>query len=439
MRLPLSLHARMGLLSIVMVTVLFLANFKVITFAFEGVLADNIDVKLDTNILILDKALTPDGRLDPVRFAAFPGVVAPAPGWGWEVTTPAGRWSRGLAPGLIDYPYPHWHVQDGIYSGKGRARSGQGVHVRRFDRGGAGDAVTIIMMSPRVQIDDELDHVRLEMYTVGAQVVLVLALISILQIRVGLSPLRRLVEAVTRVRSGQAMSLPERQPGDLAPLASEINALIARNRASLETARVHAANLAHAVATPLASLMLQLEYEGASQEAQDLLAHVSKRVAHHMRRARSMTSPAGGTRSAQVEQIACEVRATMCLLHRERNVAITIDVPTACTVCVDAEDLGEMLGNLIDNACRFARSHVRVSVRMVEAHLHLLVDDDGPGIPWDKLASVLQPGVRLDEVSQGYGFGLAIVRELAELYEGALWLEACADMGGLRATLDLPG
>lgn len=437
MRLPLSLHSRLGLLSIVMVTGLILGNLNFITNVLEGVLADNIDVKLDTNIMVLDKALDSRGQLDLKGLRAFPSLLHPAPGWGWDILTPQGHWHQGLALGTIEYPVPHWHVEDGIYSGRGFAVSGEGVHVRRLDSSRKAGRVSIVMMSPRVQIDRELDRVIVQIYTLAAQIVLLLIVLSVLQIRVGLAPLRRLVDDVARVRSGKASTLPERQPSDLQPLATEINALIERNKAGLATARVHAANLAHAVATPLSSLMLQLEYEGVSQEALELLGRVSNRVAHHLHRARSASGGIEGQQQALVTAVVSDVRATMALVYRARFINISTNVPEDCVVAVDPEDLGEMMGNLIDNACRYAHQRVDVAVDAEGLRVQIVIEDDGPGIPPDKLASVLQPGVRLDEVSKGYGLGLAIVRELAELYGGSLDLGQ-GPLGGLRAVLDLP-
>ncbi|WP_206243540.1 sensor histidine kinase [Novosphingobium terrae] len=438
MKLPLSLHARVGLLSILMVIAVFAANFKVITFAFEGVLADNIDIRLDTNIILLRQSVGNGGLLNVGGLRAFPDLVNLPSGWGWDVATPSGHWHRGLAPGDISYPFPRIHEDRGIYSGRGHAVSGEEVHVRRLDEASPTGTIRIIMMSPRVQIDNEIHRVGVEMYTVGAQVVALLIVISILQIRVGLYPLRKLVDDVAKVHSGTAASLPERQPSDLQPLATEINALILRNKTGLETARIHAANLAHAVATPLASLMLQLEYEEASQEAQDLLAHVSQRVAHHLHRARGAAAGADGPCHCDVNKVVEDVRATMALIHRSHPVEIATQISETCTTAVDAEDLGEMLSNLVDNACRYAKTCVSISVMTRGARLELIVEDDGDGVPEDKIFSILQPGVRLDEVSKGYGLGLAIVRELVELYGGTLKIDGSGGSGGLRAIVDLP-
>jgi signal transduction histidine kinase len=434
----LSLHARVALLALVMVAAVCLINVRAVVAIVEGVVADNIDVKLDTQILVIEHAIDAQGRLDPQKFASFQDLAAPPFGWGWDVRSAAGHWHQGLTVGPVYYPVPHFHVDQGIYSGRGFATSGQEIHVRRVDFVRAGAPASVILVGPRDLIDRELVRVRSEMYKTAAEVVIVLAATLLLQVRVGLQPLRKLVRDVTRVRSGEAASLPEEQPSDLKPLASEINALIERNNAGLETARIHAANLAHAVKTPLASLMLQLEYEGASREVQDLVGHLSERVAHHLHRARGAAEGSGGTRHADIGQALDEIRATMAVIHRDHPIAIDALVPPRCTVAVEAEDLGEMIGNLVDNACRFARTRVTVAAEQAGRRIAITIEDDGPGIADDRLADAMRPGVRLDEAGMGYGLGLAIVRELAELYGGTLALAASPRLGGLCATLDLP-
>lgn len=183
--------------------------------------------------------------------------------------------------------------------------------------------------------------------------------------------------------------------------------------------------------------MLQLEHEEASPEARALVAHISHRVTHHLRRARSAAIGLGGRARADVHEGIEEIRPVLASLGQGRLLHIENRVTAPCLVAVDGEDLGEMLGNLMENACRYARSHIAVEARDDGARVIVSVTDDGKGIPQDLLATVLQPGVRLDEVTEGYGLGLALVRELVEMYGGTLELGP-APGGGLRARLALP-
>jgi signal transduction histidine kinase len=434
MRLPLSLHIRVALLSLLMVLATLAFNISGVLSVVEGVVADNIDVQLDTQIRILSLSLEPDGTLDKRGLAHFPGLLTPPPGWGWEVRSGERLSRMGVRPGQIEYPIPRVNENAGIYSGKGTDNTGALVHVRRLDMDHAGTKASIVMMNPRQMINREVNFVQRQMYLVAAEVCVVLMLTAILQLRIGLKPLRQLVQRVAMVRAGQAEDLPSRQPADLQPLAHEINALIARNRAGIEAARINAANLAHSVKTPLSSLMLQLEHEGSSQEARDLLKAVSERVSQHLRRARNATSSAPA--HAQVRDVAQGVLNTVA---RARRVNFDNSIPTAAQVAVAEDDLREMLGNLVENASRFATGRVRLCAQDLGGRVAIHVDDDGAGIPDSALAAAMRPGVRLDEAGEGYGLGLAIVHEMAGFNGGSLKLSASPMMSGLRATLELPG
>jgi signal transduction histidine kinase len=192
------------------------------------------------------------------------------------------------------------------------------------------------------------------------------------------------------------------------------------------------------VKTPLSSLMLQLEHEGASGESRALVASISDRVAQHLRRARSGAAQLGIRARADVHETIEMLLPMLDSISGARGPRIDNQVPARCHIAAEAEDLGEMLGNVLENACRFAQSLIVVDARHDGKDLAITVDDDGAGVPDEELVHVLQPGVRLDEVSEGYGFGLAIVRELVELYGGTLVLGRSALLGGLCITLRLP-
>ncbi|WP_206243903.1 sensor histidine kinase [Novosphingobium terrae] len=437
---PLSLHLRLGLMSVLMVCATLWVTTWLLANLVTTVLSDNMDIPLDAQIRTLRHAIGPDGRLDTASLSW--DLQHPATGWGWEVVTPQGRWERSLPRPVLEYPVPLIHPVDGIYSGRDAATKGLVLHARRMDLSGSMAGGRVLVVSPEALIQQPLDRVAQEIHKFAGLGLAVLLLACWVQIGVGLRPLRQLGGAIARIRSGEAQSLPARQPAELAPLAQEINALIARNERGLETARRNAANLAHAVKTPLSTLMLQLEQEQASAEARALVAHVSERVAHHLRRARSAAVGLGGRPRADVHEAVEALRPVLASLGRgggaDRLLHIENRVMPPCPVAVDAEDLSEMLGNLLENACRYARSHISVEAGEDGRWLVLDVSDDGPGIPPAGLETVLQPGVRLDEVSEGYGLGLAITRELAEMYEGTLTLGPASARGGLKASLKLP-
>jgi len=269
-------------------------------------------------------------------------------------------------------------------------------------------------------------------------VLAVLALSTFLQLRIGLGPLRKLRNDIAKVGRGEAQALPMPQPADLQPLAREVNALIERNNASIETARLNAANLAHAVMTPLSTLSLQMEHEGASQESLALLEHITQRVSQHLRRTRNGAIGLGSRATADVAQVVALLRTTILLMAQGRGLDVRNLVQPPCTASVDAEDLSDMLGNLMENASRYANSCIVVSAREENGALVVSIEDDGPGIAEQEIATALQPGHRLDEQSRGFGLGLAMTGEMAHLYGGTLALTRSDRHGGLCATLTLP-
>jgi signal transduction histidine kinase len=266
-----------------------------------------------------------------------------------------------------------------------------------------------------------------------------LALATLLQLRIGLRPLRALQAALADVRAGRARHVPLDQPDELAPLASELNALIDQNEAGLEHARRHVSNLAHGLKTPLAALGIKLAESGRDPDGSlsAMVAQIDGRVRHHLGRARA-AAPGGPRARASLARAVAELNHALERIHADRAVTVLVDVDTELVVAVDPQDLDEMAGNLLDNAWRHARSMIRVEGRQSGASVVLTVDDDGLGLTETEIAEAVTPGRRLDERGDGHGFGLSIAEELAELSGGKLTLLASPSMPGLRAALTLP-
>lgn len=438
MRLPLSLHARLAIGSIFLsISALVFTTYSILDII-VGVVSDNLDIAFDAHIHLLDRAVDQNGCFKPDLVTGFPDLEAADAQWGWQVTAHNGHWEKGAVPASAHYPWPRIHPSEGIYSGIGVARDGSEMHIRRLVTQRRGHTVTITVVASSILINGPMEQASHAIYRSLALFVLVLVATSVVQLRYGLKPLRRLGKDLLQIRNGEVQRLPDQQPAELAPLAAQINALIALNNAGLEAARMNAANLAHSVKTPLSSLVLQLEHEGASAESQALVASISQRVAHHLKRARSGAGRLGARVRTDAYPLVEAIRPVLVSIQRGKQVRIENQLPQPTHLGVDAEDLGELLGNLLENACRYARGRVTVGAHDEGAQLAILIEDDGAGIPAADLARVLQAGVRLDEVTPGYGFGLAIVRELVELYGGTLVLEQSPTLGGLRATLRFP-
>jgi signal transduction histidine kinase len=275
------------------------------------------------------------------------------------------------------------------------------------------------------------------------------------QVRVGLAPLGRLRLALARLREGQAARLEGRFPAEVQGLVDDFNAVLARNTAVVERARTQAGNLAHALKTPLATLLQAAEAAPTRPQAlaalpltvREQVVLARRHVDWHLARARAAAAQGlPGTRTEAVPVLEGLARA-MRRLHAARGLEITVDGAGAGAgpaFAGESQDLHEMLGNLMDNACQWARTRVEVHAGAVAdgaatrgPRLHIVIDDDGPGIPEAQRAQALARGGRLDESTPGSGLGLAIVQELAALYGGRLGLQA-SPWGGLRAVLELP-
>jgi signal transduction histidine kinase len=271
-----------------------------------------------------------------------------------------------------------------------------------------------------------------------------LVLAALVQVFVGLAPLRSLRAALGKVRSGDTQSLEGAFPREIEPLIEEFNTVLAQNAAVVERARTHAGNLAHALKTPLSVLAnAATAPDVAHSELARLVAEqvgiAQKQVDYHLARAQAAaTGRIPGARTPLQPVVEGLARA-MRRIHAEREIEITIrPIAESLSFRGEAQDLQEMLGNLLDNACKWARRKVELDARSDGTNLIVTIDDDGSGLAADRRDAVMQRGVRADEQMPGSGLGLAIVDDLARLYGGQVQLGE-SPAGGLRAELTLPG
>ena len=285
-------------------------------------------------------------------------------------------------------------------------------------------------------------------------------------VRRGMAPLEEMRQRLAAVRAGTTDRVEGRFPSEVQPLVTDLNALLAHQERAVSRARAKAGDLAHGLKTPLTILAHEAE-RAAAQGDTDLAASIEEQVdrmrrqiEYHLAHARAAAAATPGARCA-IAQSAEALARTMRRLHAERGVTIDVHVDAAHEVQCDRADLDEMLGNLLDNACKWARARVVVTSAWVPPEAdtrdrHVIaadggshgvsvakggsywisVDDDGPGIEASLREAVLQRGVRLDEAAPGSGFGLAIVRDLAEVYGGRMSL-LTGSTGGLSARLQL--
>ena len=261
-----------------------------------------------------------------------------------------------------------------------------------------------------------------------------------IQVRVGLQPLRRVKDALARIRDGSAQRLEGHFPAEIAPLAAELNSLIEHSSEVVGRARAHVSNLAHFLKTPLTVLAAEAEAApGALADAVMKQVGVMRRqVDHYLARARTAGALNVLGNRTPVAPVLDDLARVLRRIHAERGLAITVACPEELCFRGERQDLEEMAGNLMDNACKWAKKEIAVTaVRLEGRTLRLMVEDDGPGLAPENLSRVLSRGARLDESVPGSGLGLSIVRDISKLYGGELALGR-AGKGGLSAFLILP-
>jgi signal transduction histidine kinase len=271
-------------------------------------------------------------------------------------------------------------------------------------------------------------------------------------VRKALVPFTTLRAGLSSVRQGRNQRIEGDYPTEVQPLVNDLNALLEERELAVARALTTAGDLAHGLKTPLAVLAQEAEQAGAGGHRElattlgQLVGRMQRQVDYHLARARATATArtAPGIRCAVLPSVEALVR-TMRRLHAGRELTIGTDVSSAHEIRGRSEDLDEMLGNLLDNACTWARSRIVISSALSQslsssnddARLVISVDDDGPGLDPSMRAQVLQRGVRADQQVRGSGLGLAIVSDLAELYGGSLMLDT-SPLGGTRAQLQLP-
>ena len=460
-RAPRSLGARLLAGSVVLIVGAMLVTGFAMAFALRHFIQAQVDGRLDGQLLAVADALrhTPDGGWRLERVVDGPPFDRPLSGWYWEVLAPGPvLTSRSLAghdltvgdlepapapphrppPGMGDLPPGPPPEPPAAAQGTGPASEALHVRVRQLVL--AGEPVVIAAAAPTAALDGPLRDAMTPVAITLGLLTLLLAGGGLLQVRLGLRPLRLLRAELAEVRGGRAERITGPQPQEVEPLVGDLNDLLDQHAANLERARRHVANLAHSLKTPLATLAVSLGEAGhvTQQRLTPLVGTMDRMIRHHLARAR--VAALGGptrTRVPLAPRLADHL-AAFGRLYAEKALAFAVAVPDDLVVACEAQDLDEILGNLLDNGCRFARSRLALEAHRAGQRVALTIEDDGPGLSAEACGDVLRAGHRLDETAPGYGFGLPIARELIELYGGSIALGRGA-LGGLQIAFDLPG
>jgi signal transduction histidine kinase len=273
-----------------------------------------------------------------------------------------------------------------------------------------------------------------------------LVALTLLQVRFGLLPLRRIEQGLAAIRSGDAEQLEGDLPSEIEPLRAGLNALITSNQDIVERARTHVGNLAHALKTPLAVILNEAREVDAPPGGKiaEQATVMRDQINHYLDRARMAGRVGVIGRVTPIEPVVAPLVRALERIHQDRGIRILSNCPTGARFQGERQDIEEILGNLLDNACKWAAHEVRLDVSLgaldtqgPSRAVMITVDDDGPGLTADERLRLGKRGVRLDETKPGSGLGLSIVSDLVHSYNGSFKLEA-SPRGGVSARLELP-
>ncbi|MEI9425087.1 ATP-binding protein [Mesorhizobium sp. Cs1299R1N1] len=388
-------------------------------------------------------ALTGSPDLGDLRFSE------PNSGWYWSVE-PASEGVHGdLHSSSMTRTIPSPDVADVPFNANfQRSYAAQGINGEElvvfeseFVLDAKNRAARFRVMGNKTELEQEIGTFQRRLLTYLSLFGIGMIAINAIAILLGLQPLRRVRNALAMVREGTAQRLDGRFPAEIEPLANETNALIENNKRIVERSRTQVGNLAHSLKTPLAVLLNEGRALGGAkgQLIAEQAASMQKQIDHYLQRARVAAQRDSVVYRTPVAPLV--QRMVRVLQKLNPQTSLSLSLPAAELIFAgEREDLEELLGNLLENAMKWAKSAVSVTVAPLASSgdnlFEISIDDDGPGIPEDKAREAMKRGRRLDETKPGTGLGLAIVADLVNEYGGGLVLER-SGMGGLKAVVRL--
>lgn len=441
-----SLSLRLVAGALVWLALMLGAGGAVLALAFRDTVEREFSYRLDTMLraMIAAAEIAPDGTVGWVRPLGDPRFEQIFSGWYWQVTDPSGRQVRSRS--LWD-------------SAIASAGSGPGLHLRRIDGpkgerllvaerdlqfpdlGGldSGGPVHLLVAGDLREVGEGVRRFDLLLVSALGLLGAGMAIAILIQVRFGLRPLLVLAADLAAVREGERARLTGRYPREVAPLAEAMNAVLDDDAELIERARTHVGNLAHGLKTPLAVVAAEIEGHADKRVVAEQVQVMRRLIEHHLGRAAAV---AGAGRAlgvkVPVREIAEGLAAVLSRVFAERAIAIDIDVSPDADFRGHREDLEEVLGNLMENACKWASRRVRVAAGGTRDGLILSVEDDGAGISPEQAVEASRRGKRLDEMAPGWGLGLSIVADLVALNAGEMDFSRSAALGGLAVTIRIP-
>lgn len=393
-----------------------------------GVVREQVDQRLDTQIEALRSALTsgPEGAAAFYVQLDGPPFDRHGSGWYWQVSGEGVQLaSSSLAGGTIETPghaFEWRRLFGGITRPGGTTElHGQALHSRMTEATIGNRIVTITATAPETALT--APAIRSLMWLLPVMALLGGSLIAgtILQVRYGLRPLRQMAADIRTVVAGNRSNLPEPEVDELRPVAFEINRLIDRNAQRLSETRVHFANMAHGLKTPVASMMLALDdHNDPDGSMRRLIERIDRRIRHHLADGRRASAGDAAQSRSVVRPRFDDLILALERIYADKQLAVECDVDPSISVGCEAEDFDEIFGNILDNAFKWASAKIHIAAEIKGRLVTIRVRDDGPGLPESRIDEAFRPGLRLDETVAGDGFGLSISKELVELYGGSI-------------------
>lgn len=305
---------------------------------------------------------------------------------------------------------------------------------------GSEQTVTVVVAVTLAAIDPEIAKFNLLLFAALGLLAIGLVIAIILQVWLGLRPLRRLTQELAGIRNGEAAQLGDVHPREIEPLVQAFNDVRAHDLQTLARARKEAGNLAHALKMPLARLAADVSDtpESVKKRIADSISELKSLIDLHTARASTAAARGVGAKRILVRPVIEEIVSALRKIYAEKPLQLDIAVDTDAFVLAEDEDLSELLGNVLDNAFKWAAHAIRVSVQMGPLETSFVIADDGPGMPDAILKNGVRRGQRLDESVPGSGLGLSIALDLAEAYGGALELRRSQALGGLEVEMRMP-
>jgi len=440
---PRTLSSRIIAFSGVWVIISLTISALVLVHYYRDHVAQHYDAHVNMHLeeLTGGSVLSPDGKFSLKFLPSDPRYDKLNSGWYWDVRQSGV--SLKQSPSLGGYMFDISDIQPTtnkvVYEMLGPILEPIRMHILKIEQADNIEPLVFLASAPTTDYTDDVlnysDHVFFSFVLLGIGLLLTV----VLQVNIAVKPLKAIGKEISDIREGKYFKLSKDYPTDVQPLVDELNNLLDHNIILLKRARNQLGDLAHSVKNPLT--IINNEARNMETPRKELILKqtndIIQNIDHYLSRARTFGADNILGARSEVKQVVDDLVYTMQKLNQDRTLEFDTSKLEDSTFRGEAQDLEEMLGNLIDNACKWAKKRIEISGQVKDGRLLLSVDDDGPGIPSEEIENVKRRGKRLDETKPGQGQGLGIVKDIAGLYNGSLSLKKSA-LGGLQAQLNLP-